>query len=215
MTIPYPPDPNQPPPGYQAPPPVAPIRGMGTGKLLLIIGASLIGLCCVGGIVVAAVNGGKTTTSNSSSNGGSNDGGGAAKAEAGHAKLGQPARDGKFEFTVQKVDCGKSSVGDQFLNRAAQGQFCLITVAVHNIGNEARTFTGGNQKATGAGGVKYANDGAAELYANKDSQTFLENINPGNSVTGVLVFDIPKDGRITSLELHDSPFSGGVTVDVA
>jgi hypothetical protein len=34
-------------------------------------------------------------------------------------------------------------------------------------------------------------------------------------VTGVLVFDIPKDGRITSLELHDSPFSGGVTVDVA
>jgi hypothetical protein len=77
---------------------------MGTGKLLLIIGASLIGLCCIGGIVVAAVNGGKTTTSNSSSNGGSNDGGGAAKAGAGHAKLGQPARDGKFEFTVQKPE---------------------------------------------------------------------------------------------------------------
>lgn len=63
--------------------------------------------------------------------------------------------------------------------------------------------------------MKYENDGVAEMYANKDSQTFLETINPGNSVTGVLVFDIAKDGRITSVELHDSSFSGGVTVDVA
>jgi hypothetical protein len=153
---PYPPQQYPPqggyPPGYQMPPPVAPKKGMGTGKLLLIIGASLIGLCCIGGIVAVAVNGGKTTTSSSSSNGGSNDGGGGAgKAAGGHAKIGQPARDGKFEFTVQKVDCGKTSVGDQFLNKAAQGQFCLITVVVHNIGDEARMFDGSNQKAAGAG----------------------------------------------------------------
>jgi hypothetical protein len=34
-------------------------------------------------------------------------------------------------------------------------------------------------------------------------------------VTGTLVFDIPKDGKLASLELHDSTFSGGVAVDVA
>ena len=34
-------------------------------------------------------------------------------------------------------------------------------------------------------------------------------------MTGVLVFDIPKEGKIVGLELHDSAFSGGVLVDVA
>jgi hypothetical protein len=35
---------------------------------------------------------------------------------------------------------------------------------------------------------------------------------PGNSLTGTVVFDIPVDAVPASLELHDSLFSGGVTV---
>jgi len=31
----------------------------------------------------------------------------------------------------------------------------------------------------------------------------MKSINPGNSGTGVLVYDIPKDGRLVSLELFD------------
>jgi len=31
----------------------------------------------------------------------------------------------------------------------------------------------------------------------------------------VVVFDIPKDSKLTKLELHDSPFFGGVDVAVA
>lgn len=215
-----------PPPGFQAPPaPAPPKKGMGTGKLLLIIGASLIGLCCAGGIAAAAVGGvHRTAGSSGAVPAGSAE---AAKkapaaatptkrgpAKAPHPTLGQPARDGQFEFIVQKVDCGKATVGDELLNKPAQGQFCLITVEVKNIGREPRMFDGGNQRATGLGGVKYENDGVAELYANKDSKTFLDTINPGNSVTGVLVFDIAKDGKMVGLELHDSLFSGGATVEL-
>jgi hypothetical protein len=181
---------------------------MGTGKILLIIAASLVGLCCIGGVISMAVGLGKSTPSTS----GSTSGAGAVAAK--HATVGQPARDGQLEFTVQKMECGKTQVGGQYANKAAQGQFCLVTVAVKNIGKEARTFSGSSQKAVGAGGVKYENDTSAEIYANTDTKTFLENINPGNQVTGLLVFDIAKDAKITSLELHDSPFSGGVTVDM-
>jgi hypothetical protein len=35
-----------------------------------------------------------------------------ADATTAAAKTGQPARDGKFEFTVQKVKCGVHTVGD-------------------------------------------------------------------------------------------------------
>ena len=46
----------------------------------------------------------------------------------------------------------------------------------------------------------------------KDSNAFLNNINPGNLVKGILLFDVPKTFKLKAIELHDSVFSGGVTV---
>lgn len=128
------------------------------------------------------------------------------------AKVGEPARDGKFEFTVKSTKCGVGKVGSDLLGATAQGQFCLITLNVKNIGKEAQLFDGSSQKAYAADGTEYSADSEAALYANKKAETFLNEINPGNQVTGVVVFDIPKKVKLTKLELHDSPFSGGVTV---
>ncbi|MFI5890978.1 DUF4352 domain-containing protein [Actinoplanes sp. NPDC051513] len=125
--------------------------------------------------------------------------------------IGDKVRDGKFEFTVTGMDCSKTKVGDQYLNTAAQGKFCVVAVNVKNIGDEPQTFTGGNQKAY-AGKTEFNNDSEAELYINSDAATFLEEINPGNSVKGKLVFDVPKSTKLTEVELHDGFFSGGVRV---
>jgi hypothetical protein len=175
---------------------------------LLIVVALLVVLC--GGIVIAAAlnGGGKSGTS---TNGGTSGTKPAGKAAAG---LNTPVRDGKFEFVVKSVTCGKPTEGDSALGKQAQGQFCELAVSVKNIGNKPQTFSGSSQKARGSTGATYADDTEAELYANQNAQTFLQDINPGNQVAGVLVFDIPKDAKITSVELHDSPFSGGVTVTV-
>ncbi|WP_319463789.1 DUF4352 domain-containing protein [Micromonospora sp. RTP1Z1] len=131
------------------------------------------------------------------------------------AKIGQPARDGKFEFTVKSSKCGVAKVGTSMLGDKAQGQFCLITINVKNIGKEPQTLDGSSQKAYTANGTEYSSDTEAGLYANKEQSTFFEEINPGNQVTGVFVFDIPKNVKLTKLELHDSAFSGGVTVSLA
>ncbi|MGI8647434.1 MAG: DUF4352 domain-containing protein [Mycobacteriales bacterium] len=124
----------------------------------------------------------------------------------------EAARDGKFEFTAQKVECGKDRVGSQYLNQKAQGQFCFVTLRVKNIGQEARIFDASNQRAFNAAGDKYQADSAASLYANEAGETFLKDINPGNELTGIVVFDIPSDKKLTKLELHDSAFSSGATV---
>ncbi|MEH0972795.1 DUF4352 domain-containing protein [Micromonospora sp. CPCC 205546] len=145
----------------------------------------------------------------------SGDSGRAAKGEekaAKTAKIGQPARDGKFEFTVKSSKCGVAKVGDSVLGEKAQGQFCLVTINVKNIGKESQMFDGSSQKAYAADGTEYSADTGAAVYANQNAETFLNDINPGNQVTGVVVFDIPKKVKLTKLELHDSPFSGGVTV---
>jgi hypothetical protein len=193
------PYPNQPPPQYAPPPP--PKKKSKAGKVLGIIVAVIVVLCG-GGILIAALSSGGGGKSGSSGS------------PAVHAALNQPARDGKFEFTVSSVKCGVAKVGDEFLNKTAQGQFCEATMTVKNIGTEPQTFDGSNQKAKAADGTEYANDSEAELYANTATKTFLDQINPGNAVKGVVIFDIPKGAKIATLELHDSIFSGGVIVTV-
>jgi hypothetical protein len=190
-------------------------------KLAWILGGvgAVVVLCCGGTLVAVGLglgNSPKTTSISDSQNSPGSDTTRAASKPntATHPGLNQAARDGKFEFTVTKVTCGKATEGDSVLNKTAQGQFCEVAVTVKNIGTVPQTFDGSTQKAKGKTGVTYSDDGVAELYANNDNQTFLDEINPGNSVHGILVFDIPKDAQISTLELHDSMFSGGVTVTV-
>ncbi|MFG1866999.1 DUF4352 domain-containing protein [Micromonospora arborensis] len=167
---------------------------------------------------VVALGCGAGSTDNATNS--SNDAGGASDNAVGAkgddkpktAKIGEPARDGKFEFTVKSSKCGVAKIGTDLLGAKAQGQFCLVTVNVKNIGKEAQMFDGSSQKAYAADGTEYSADTGAAIYANKNAETFLNDINPGNQVTGVVVFDIPKSVKLTKLELHDSMFSGGVSV---
>ena len=126
--------------------------------------------------------------------------------------LNQPARDGKFEFTVKSMECGRTSVGtNEYLTKNAQGQFCIMTVNVKNIGNEPQTLFADNQFVFNSEGQKFSSDSQAGIYAG-GTDVWINEINPGNSVEGIFVFDVPKDQTPTSAELHDSAFSGGVKV---
>jgi hypothetical protein len=213
----FPPQPQRPDQPQYGPPPAGypaqqPKKSRKTLWIVLSIIGGLLALCCVGGTIFL-VAGGKAVDKAVKEAPSPGETARSAEAKKATAKLGATARDGKFEFTVTKVEHGKAQVGDQYLGKQAQGQFVLVSVTVKNIGSEGKLFDGSSQYAYGDG-VRYTHDGVAETYANKDAATFLNTINPGNTVSGVLVFDIPAGKKITKVELHDSPFSGGVTVDV-
>lgn len=170
-------------------------------------------LTVIGVIVLLGIIGGNKSTNSTSSSSKTD----TAKTDnkPSIAKIGQPARDGKFEFTVKSIECGKPSVGtNQYLTKTAQGQFCLLTVSVKNIGNDAQSLFSANQKLLNAQNQQYAADDVATTYAAPEGSTWYSNINPGNSVEGVIVFDIPKDQTATTAELHDSAYSGGVKVSL-
>src|SRR2546430_4989580 len=125
--------PGYPPVGSPAPVPVK--KKGGAGKVLLIIAAVLVVLCGGAILVVAlALGGAKSGTTTSPA----------------HASLNQAARDGKFEFVVTKVSCGKATEGTDPLIKTAQGQYCEVTVTVKNISDKPQTFAGLNQHANGA-----------------------------------------------------------------
>jgi len=119
-----------------------------------------------------------------------------------------PVKDGKFTFKITKVTERTGRIGTELFGKKPQGKFVLVYVTVTNHGDEAQTFDGSSQKLL-AGDKEYSADDEAALYL-KSSGSSFEEINPGNSVRGVLVFDVPKSVQPTAIELHDSFLSDGV-----
>jgi hypothetical protein len=125
----------------------------------------------------------------------------------------EPARDGQFEFVVRSVRCSLRRVGPALGRRTPQGRFCLVAVSVANVGTDARNFAADQQRLFGADGSRHAVDAAATA-ANGGLGLLHVLVNPGNRVEGTLVYDVPPRMRPARMELHDSPFSRGVTVDL-
>ncbi|WP_338811645.1 DUF4352 domain-containing protein [Dermacoccus nishinomiyaensis] len=95
------------------------------------------------------------------------------------------------------------------MNKKAQGSYTLVHVTVKNVGTEAETMMADGPKAYDANGVGYEAtlDGAIYIEGN---DTLYTEINPGNTLKGILVFDAPKGTKLTKVRLHDSMFSNGV-----
>lgn len=181
-------------------------------KILTVLGAII-----VIAIIANVANGGSSDTNNATNNASS----GTSKTNETKTdampKIGQAARDGKFEFIVNSVKCGETTVGtNEYLQDKATGQFCRVNMSIKNIGNEAQSLFADNQKLIDDQNRQYSYDSTATIYAtpSDSGSTWYDQINPGNSVTGDILFDVPADATLTTAELHDSAFSGGVKVDI-
>jgi hypothetical protein len=165
-----------------------------------------IAILAVLGIIGTAANSGSTSSSSTTQ------GDGAAAAPPAAATIGTAVRDGDFEFTVTKLERGTTTLGGEYLNTTAQGEFVLVNLTVRNIGNEPGTLFDQNVKLFDTQGREYRADSAAAVYLEGNSDVIAQTINPGNQVSGTIVFDVAAGTQLASLDLHDSAFSGGVSV---
>jgi len=190
-----------PPQQQQAPAP----KTKGKGKWILLAIVAVIAI-----FAATQAGGGDSSSGSTSAAGGGDSSSGSAEAVG----LNQPARDGKFEFSVTGVDCSKNTLGADPISTQAAGVFCLVNVNVSNIGDEAQTLDGTSQYGYDAAGNKYSTDTEAAFYLENGGDTLFNQLNPGTSVQGTLIFDVPAGTQLTTLELHDSMMSGGVTVNL-
>lgn len=123
-------------------------------------------------------------------------------------------RDGRFEFTVTRMNCDSTQIGSPQFGRTAQGVFCIVSVKVTNIGDRAQSFNGSNQYAFDAQNRNFSTDATSAIYL-EESKSFLNQLNPGSTVQGKIVYDVPKDTKLARLELHDSAFSSGAKVNLS
>lgn len=173
---------------------------------------TVILLIIVIAVAANAMNGDSGTSTNQSNGAKSEE---SDSGQAATAKIGQPARDGKFEFTVTKMTCGQKTIGNnEFTQAKAQGEFCVMDVTIKNIGDEPQTLLADDQYVFNTSGQKYSYSDKAWLALDEITDVFLNEINPGNTVKGKIPFDVPKGTKVVKAELHDSSFSSGVEVDL-
>jgi hypothetical protein len=120
----------------------------------------------------------------------------------------EPVRDGQFEFAVARFSCGRRTVSSGSTVVHAQGQFCLVTLGVRNVGDEPRSLLADAQHLYDADGNRHQVANAA-TWASSPQLLTAPRLNPGIAVSGTLVYDVPAAFRPLRLELHDSPLSGG------
>jgi hypothetical protein len=87
-------------------------------------------------------------------------------------------------------------------------------MTVHNVGDRTARFSGGEQLAGSADGGRYRPDAAAGLEANDNHQILDSPIDPGHQIQAIVVYDVPTTARLTTLTLHESAQSRGVTVNL-
>jgi hypothetical protein len=137
----------------------------------------------------------------------------AAKAQA--VGMGTKVRDGKFEFIVTGVESpGKTLAGKTGKTLTAQGEFVIVRVNVTNIGKEALTPNCACQLLSDNTGQKFRPSSA--ILSTKEALKFVQLIEPGQTVKGVLVlFDVAPGTKVVNIELHDTPLSPGVKVKLS
>jgi hypothetical protein len=204
-----------PPPQPASPqPPQQPKKKRGVLKWILIVGGIFVALIVALGACVAAIGGSESAApppASESSTASEPDTKDSQPPAEKTYEIGEKATDDDYQFTVTKIKCGVSRVGDSYSNEKAQGQFCLVSMRVKNVGNDAINFSDENQALVDAKGKNYSPDDAAWIYL--DTDPYAE-INPGNTLKTTVPFDMPKKAKPDYLLLKAGAFgfSEGVKV---
>ncbi|WP_433792686.1 DUF4352 domain-containing protein [Actinoplanes sp. CA-252034] len=118
----------------------------------------------------------------------------------------------EFGFQVTGLRCGVSTIGPEDTGQKAAGQFCLLDVEVTNNGGEPKLFDSGAQRVRDTNGVAYAVAEQAAEFLNDGGSSLLTEVPPGETVTGVLPFDVPSDVHLSEATLTGAGFTPGVRV---
>lgn len=194
------------------PPPPAPAPKKGR-KWPWIVGGVVV-LLFIAGLVGGKKEDDKPASATPAASAPRSGGSGATQAEKAAPGVGSEVRDGKFAFVVDKIDIGKSVVGrddNQFMQKKAQGEWAVLSMTVANISDKPQTFFAENQKLI-AGGKTFSADSTASMYLVDDA--LMTEINPGNKIDVKVAFDVPVGTEPDQVKLHDSAFSGGVTINL-
>jgi len=123
-------------------------------------------------------------------------------------KIGEAVTANDLSFTVTDISKAKS-LGSSYTKKDAQGTFNVVTIIVKNIGKETATIDSSMMKITDSQGRTFDRSiegQTAKGLAQGKVDLFLQQVQPGLSITGDIVFDLPDDATDLKLIVKGSMF---------
>ncbi len=182
-------------------------------KALKIVGIGFVVLVVLG--LIGSAGGSKTNSDSSNNQQTSNSQNTGSQTKA-IAKVGEPAQDGDLAFTATDVTTA-SSLGNQYTQKDAQGMFLVVTLKIENKGKETKTVDSSMIILTDSQGRKFDRSiegQTAKGLSQGKVDLFLQQVQPGLSVTGDIVFDIPKDAAGLKLLVKGGLFGKAQEIDL-
>ncbi|RKQ34699.1 DUF4352 domain-containing protein [Oceanobacillus halophilus] len=144
-----------------------------------------------------------------------------ASGEVTTAKMGEATTIGDVTFTVNDVEeTNEIDSGNEFIeNATTDGKFAVLDVTVQNDKNESITIDSSYFKIITGDGVEYDPNTDREVMMAMGEELddfFLEQINPGLSKTGKVVFEVGGDVDLTNAVLKaQTGFWGTESIEIA
>lgn len=129
-------------------------------------------------------------------------------------QLGTAVKNDSVEVTVKKVDDPKKSFGDSYDTVRAQGEFIVVHLTVKNVSKSPILLDSDNFALVDSKENSYSPSSDA-WGATEDNYFAYDEVNPGNSYKGILVFDVPKGTDVLALGYaNDGLFDEPVVIDL-
>lgn len=125
------------------------------------------------------------------------------------AGIGTPVQVDDLQLVVTGIERGQPQIEDSYIRAEAQGEFVIVSVEITNVGDAEMTALASEYELVGADGRRFAVSDEPWFV---DDNLLIEGVNPGNTWSGVVIFDVPEGQELTSLEVTHGWFEDPVQV---
>ena len=162
----------------------------------------------IGLVILANLFGGNNTSNSSSSD---NGGIKATPEEAKTYSIGDSIQAGDFTWKITKsstaTEIGEDLMGT-FFGEKADGIFIILDVEVTNTGKSAQYLMDSYLKLVDDQGREFSPDSAAAIYIKPTGSALMfEQVNPGITKKGKIVFDVPAGLKVADIRISSDLIS--------
>jgi len=134
--------------------------------------------------------------------------------EASSYNLGDTIQAGDFKWKIIRVSTAKQIGQDimgTFFGEKADGVFVILDVEVENTGDSAKYLTDSYVKLVDSQSREFSPNTAAALYLKPEGSALIfEQVNPGITKKGKIVYDVPENVKSFNVKITSSLFSDKV-----
>lgn len=110
-------------------------------------------------------------------------------------KIGEVAKVGEVDYLINNVEVTKQ-IGNEYVNTTAKDIFLIIDISITNNEKESLSVADTFFKLLN-GENEYSADSTGAIYLN-DSSIIFKKLNPGVTLQGKIVFDVPESVAIAN-----------------